>query len=253
MINSSLREKNEVIELERSKSDSILRSVMPPEIAERLKAGENVTERFECVSIVFADVVGFTQLSMKMPPEVMLALLHHIFRRFDAILEKYGGVRMRTMGDGYFGVIGAPTRYDNHGVRMAEAALEMQQSILIPDELSQYLPSNEHLQIRIGLHCGTVIAGLIGTERLQYDIYGDAVNTASRMESHGEAGKIHVSSDFVRELLMVNGELLVEEEATAISTSFTINNLPLTIIPRGEMEIKGKGRMNTYFLTGVTK
>ena len=224
-------------------TEQLLHNVLPPSIANRMIAGESlIAEKLENVSVLFADIVNFTTLSQRITAEELVAGLDRIFTSFDALAEKYGLEKIKTIGDAYMVVSGAPEPRADYAQAMAEMALEMLEAMKEFTSIS----TGEEIHIRIGIHSGEVVAGVIGKKKFAYDLWGDAVNTASRMESHGEAGKIHVSSDFVRELLMVNGELLVE--ATAISTSFTINNLPLTIIPRGEMEIKGKGMMKTYFL-----
>ena len=172
-------------------------------------------------------------------------------------------------------VAGAPVAQADHALRAARAAvmlLDRMQNLVVtfPDSYGDrsWIASIPEIQVRIGLHCGSAAAGVVGENKFAYDLWGDAVNTASRMESHGEPGKIHVSEEFLKKLfmernqwLMDNGEWLMEEAdnfssfttnnsplTTNNHSSFTINNLPLTIIPRGEMDIKGKGTMKTYFL-----
>ena len=132
-------------------------------------------------------------------------------------------------------VCGAPTTCEDHAERLAEAALEMQETITLPESIREYMPSGTKLGVRIGLHTGSVVAGVIGEERFVYDIYSDAVNTAARMESHGEENKIHVSNDFFRHLQ--------NRFAMTKNTSHGF-----VFEKRGEMEIKGKGLMRTYFV-----
>ncbi|MBS1537980.1 MAG: tetratricopeptide repeat protein [Bacteroidetes bacterium] len=210
----------------------LLHKTLPKSIADRVMLGETrIADHFENASILFADVVGFTEISSKMLPAAVLAFMNFIFEHFDSLAAKHGCERIKTIGDGYMAVCGAPVRYPNHSERLALMALEMMEDIKLPEEIREHLPAGTLFHLRIGLHCGEITAGLIGTGKLAYDIYGDAVNTAARMESHGEAGRIHVSEEF-RNVL--------------ISTS--LNELPIEFISRGEMEIKGKGIMKTYFL-----
>ncbi len=210
-------------------SMELLHRTLPNSIADRLMQGEeSIADHFHSASILFADVVGFTQLSVKLSPSTVLGFMNFIFERFDSIASKYECERIKTIGDGYMAVCGAPVANPHHVELIARMALEMMHDIRLPEDLAKSLPAGTRFRLRIGLHCGEVTAGLIGTGKLAYDIYGDAVNTASRMESHGEAGRIQVSSDFV-------------SAAEGTSLIFT---------PRGEMEIKGKGMMKTYFLEG---
>jgi class 3 adenylate cyclase/tetratricopeptide (TPR) repeat protein len=230
--NRQKNSQNKIIALEREKSDKLLLSVLPMSVAERLKAGEtHIADYYKSVSILFADVVGFTTISSQMPPAVVLSFMSFLFERFDMIAHKYGCERIKTIGDGYMAVCGAPIQLSNHSERLSCMALEMMEDIVLPQSIREHLPKETKFNLRIGLHSGEITAGVIGTEKLAYDIYGDAVNTASRMESHGEAGKIHVSEDFMQAVSSLdkgNGRLIFTE--------------------RGEMDIKGKGKMKTYFL-----
>ncbi len=207
-------------------TEELLHKTLPKSIADRVIQGETrIADHFDSASILFADVVGFTQLSANLPPAVVLGFMNFIFEYFDALADKYGCERIKTIGDGYMAVCGAPVRYPNHAERLTLMALDMLEDIELPQEIREHLPKGTELHLRIGLHCGEITAGLIGTGKLAYDIYGDAVNTASRMESHGEPGKIHVSEEFRN---TIGGEF--------------------TFIERGEMEIKGKGIMRTFYL-----
>ncbi|HRI31546.1 MAG TPA: adenylate/guanylate cyclase domain-containing protein, partial [Candidatus Kapabacteria bacterium] len=162
---------------------------------------------------------------------------------------KHSLEKIKTIGDSYMAACGVPEQRDDHAMRTVQFALDIQEMM----KNKTIGEKKNRISIRIGLHCGSAIAGIIGEKKFAYDLWGDAVNTAARMESHGEAGKIHVSEEFVRELLMMNGELSTEEKfSVAIPLSLTINHSLLTIIPRGEMEIKGKGMMKTYFLESVS-
>ena len=178
------------------------------------------------------DIVGFTKLSSLLPAEELIDLLDIVFTRFDAICKKHGLEKIKTIGDAYMAACGAPVRYDNHAERAANAAIEMLEHFTIDHEFS--VPVN--LRFRIGLHSGSVVAGIIGENKYSYDLWGDAVNTASRMESHGEAGKIHVSEEFMQAFVGLGSELSPSSPSS------------LRFVDRGEMEIKGKGMMKTYFL-----
>ncbi len=256
----SIREHRKVIELAKAKADAkhqateqLLHNVLPPSIANKMLDGTKlIAEKIPSVSVLFADIVNFTKLSQRITPEELVEGLDRIFSEFDALAEKYGLEKIKTIGDAYMVISGAPVQRIDHAEVMAHFALEMVESMKHFHSIS----TGEEIQLRIGIHSGEVVAGVIGKKKFAYDMWGDAVNTASRMESHGEPGKIHVSEEFLKKLLMErnqwlmdNGEWLIEE-ANDLS-SFTINNLPLTIIPRGELEIKGKGKMNTYFLEAM--
>ncbi|MBK9249543.1 MAG: tetratricopeptide repeat protein [Ignavibacteria bacterium] len=238
------REKTLAVERALSQATStILANILPQTITERLVKGEKkIANTHEHVSVLFIDIVGFTQLSAQLSAHELIDLLDLVFTRFDMICKKHGLEKIKTIGDAYMAVCGAPVSCDNHAERVALAALEMLEDFPIGRDFS----TNIDLGFRIGLHSGSVVAGIIGENKYSYDMWGDAVNTASRMESHGEKDKIHVSEEFMKKLLMVNGEWLIYDADNF--SSLTINHLPLTIIPRGEMHIKGKGMMKTYFL-----
>ncbi|MBI3260081.1 MAG: adenylate/guanylate cyclase domain-containing protein, partial [Ignavibacteriae bacterium] len=152
--------------------------------------------------------------------------LNYVFGEFDRIMKQHGCEKIKTIGDGYMAVAGAPIRCDDHAERIVSAAFEMVATTLLPEEIRQYLPKGTNFGVKIGVHTGSAIAGVFGNERFVYDVYSDAVNTAARMESHGEVGKIHVSEDLMKSL----------------------SDSSFRFIPRGEMNIKGKGAMKTYFL-----
>lgn len=257
------REKQLAIERARHEvTKQLLHNVLPPTIAHRMVAGENlIAEKLSQVTILFADIVNFTHLSQTVSPEELVQGLDRIFSEFDVLAEKYGLEKIKTIGDAYMVVAGAPEPRADHSQVMTQMAMDMLEA------MKQFTSSatGEQLQIRIGIHSGEVVAGVIGKKKFAYDLWGDAVNMAARMESHGEAGKIHVSEEFMRQLAMDNTQLVMSNEEwtvdnaqrttseslqhfTLSSSTLPIADSQLTFLARGEMEIKGKGTMRTYFL-----
>ena len=202
--------------------EKILHNILPAHIAERMVAGEKtIADSFEEVTVFFSDIVGFTALSQQVSAEKLVGLLNSIFSQFNQLARKHGLEKIKTMGDSYMAVAGAPIKQHNHAERAALFALD------VAEMMHEYrTQAGWQIAVRIGLHSGSVVAGIIGENKLAYDLWGDAVNTASRMESHGETGKIHVSESFVR----------------------SVGASSFHFVERGEMEIKGKGMMKTYFL-----
>ena len=220
------KEKTRAIQKARHEAtEQLLHNVLPPTVAEQMLMGNSrIAESFPEVSIFFSDIVGFTKLSQKVTAEELVDMLNSVFTEFDRLAAKHNLEKVKTIGDAYMAVCGAPIKNPHHAKNVSMFALDV-------CEVIQNLPPihGEKLRIRIGLHCGKVVAGVIGEKKFAYDLWGDTVNTASRMESHGEAGKIHVSVEFKH---------AVE----------TLHATSLQFIPRGEMDIKGKGMMKTYFL-----
>ncbi|MBK9249571.1 MAG: tetratricopeptide repeat protein [Ignavibacteria bacterium] len=205
--------------------EKILHNILPSQIADRMIEGEKtIADSHEHVSVFFSDIVGFTKLSQQVSAQELVGMLNGIFSQFDQLARKHGLEKIKTIGDAYMAVCGAPIPVANHAERTALFALEV--AVLMDNYTTD---SGDKVSIRIGLHTGSVVAGIIGENKFAYDMWGDAVNTASRMESHGEAGKIHVSQEFMH----------------ALSPSSPSS---LHFAERGEMEIKGKGKMKTYFL-----
>ena len=179
------------IQTERGKSEVLLLNVLPQPIAERLKQGEStIADSFTEVSVLFADVVDFTKLSARMPPAELVDLLNELFSAFDHLTEKHGLEKIKTIGDAYMVVGGLPHPRTDHAEAIAEMALDMQ------DEVARL--NAEHslwLQIRCGINSGPVVAGVVGTTKFIYDLWGDTVNTAARMESHGVGGRIQMTAE----------------------------------------------------------
>ncbi|MCW6037481.1 adenylate/guanylate cyclase domain-containing protein [Spirulina subsalsa FACHB-351] len=216
------KQAQELIRLEQEKSEQLLLNILPQSIATLLKQGNKIiAKEFEEVTILFADIVGFTQLSSQIPPEELVELLNRIFSCFDNLTEFYNLEKIKTIGDSYMVVGGLPTPRQDHAEAIAEMALAMQKSLNKID--CSYGP----LEMRMGINTGNVVAGVIGKKKFIYDLWGDAVNVASRMESHGVVGKIQVTEATYQRL---EGQYHFE--------------------PRGKVEIKGKGEMETYFLLG---
>jgi adenylate cyclase len=211
---------------EQAKSEGLLLNVLPASIAAILKEeNRTIAERFDSVTVLFADVAGSTPLAEQLGPVEMVDLLNAVFNYFDGVVQKYGLEKVRTMGDSYMIVSGAPTPRADHGPALARAALEMR---AFHDHV--FAPHAGLLQFRIGMNCGPAVAGIIGRTKFHYDVWGDTVNVASRMESHGLPGKIQIT-EALHELL---GDDFVYES-------------------RGEIDVKGKGRMTTWFLEDENK
>jgi len=208
---------------EQVRSENLLLNVLPKKIADRLRREPGtIAEAHKAVTILFADIVGFTPLTSQLNPVEMIELLNTIYSEFDALSEKYQVEKIRTIGDNYMVASGVPESNEAHARDMARMALEMQ---AFADKLS--IRDEHRIQFRIGIHSGPVIAGIVGRKKFQYDIWGDAVNTASRMESHGEAGQIQVSQATYE---LLKDEFIMEK--------------------RGTIDVKGKGQMTTWFLMG---
>ncbi|MEL6177954.1 MAG: adenylate/guanylate cyclase domain-containing protein, partial [Myxococcota bacterium] len=209
------------IEEERARTESLLLNIFPSEIALRLKSEQGeIADSFASVSVLFADIVGFTPLAQRLPPAEVVQLLNRLFTKFDALTVKYGVEKIKTIGDAYMAAAGLPVPRDDHAVVLARMALEMHKVMRL--ECIE-LPVN--LELRIGLHSGEVVAGVIGQRRFCYDLWGDTVNTAARMESHSLPGKIQITADT---------RALLEDK--------------FTVEERGSIEVKGKGTMKTHWL-----
>ena len=212
-------EKN--LSLEKAQSDRLLRAILPDDIATELRqTGSTPAIRHEDVSILFADIVGFTPLAASMPAEEVVALLAQVFKRFDHLIMECKVEKIKTIGDAYMVAGGVPKSSSDHAERLAQCACGM---LAIMKDFS--VESGHHLRIRIGLHRGPAVAGVIGTTKFTYDLWGETVNLASRLESSGEPGRIHVSDQF-REGL----EHILEFEE------------------RGEINLKGVGPTRTHWL-----
>ncbi|OKH15234.1 adenylate/guanylate cyclase domain-containing protein [[Limnothrix rosea] IAM M-220] len=212
---------NQELLFEQEKSNSLLLNILPPKIARQLKDGSKpVADGFGNVTILFADIVGFTKLSESYPPRELVDLLNEIFSAFDNLCESLRLEKIKTIGDAYMVAAGLPEPREDHAAAIAEMALAMQRELMKIN-----VAKNINITLRIGINSGPVVAGVIGKKKFIYDLWGDAVNTASRMESHGLPGQIQVTESTY--------ELLKNQ---------------YHFEPRGAIEIKGKGKMQTYFL-----
>ncbi|NEP85046.1 MAG: adenylate/guanylate cyclase domain-containing protein, partial [Okeania sp. SIO3B3] len=208
---------------EREKSDRLLLNILPKPIAERLKRGQGgIAENFPEVTILFADLVGFTAMTARIMPIELLALLNDVFIAFDELADKYQLEKIKTIGDSYMVAGGLPTRRKDHAEAVADMALDMLVAI---ERLSKQ--SIEPLNLRIGINTGPVVAGVIGSKKFSYDLWGDSVNLASRMEAKGIIGQIQVTED-----------------------TYNLLKDQYEFTERGPIEVKGKGEVMAYLLTG---
>jgi adenylate cyclase len=209
------------LRVEQEKSEGLLLNMLPVSIAERLKAAtQTIADHVDAASIVFADVVDFTPLAQTLPPAETVGILDRLFSEFDALVERHALEKIKTIGDAYMAAAGVPDPRPDHARAAALLGLEMRDMVATSS-------AAQGLRLRIGINSGPVVAGVIGTKRLVYDLWGDAVNTASRMESHGTAGEVQISR--------ATYELVKDE---------------FVCTPRGTIEVKGKGRMETWYLVG---
>jgi class 3 adenylate cyclase len=215
--------------------EKILHNILPINIADRILNQETfIADHFQSVSVLFMDLVGFTSLSSLIPPKQLVYLLDTIFTKADNIVERYGLEKIKTIGDGYLAVANVTTPLENHQKATALAALQLLEtmnkfSVNIPEELgdTNWTKDMKDIEIRIGIHTGEIVAGIIGKNKYTYDLWGDAVNVASRMESYSEAGRIHISEAFAKSI---------------------VQHAEFSLIPRGEITVKGKGTMKTFWL-----
>jgi len=213
---------------ERAKSDSLLLNVLPSSVADELKANDSVSPRhYESASVLFTDFVGFTQIAEGMRPEELIAELDECFSRFDAIARKHKLEKIKTIGDSYMAVGGVPAANSTHAVDAVLVALEIQR-FMIELAARKKKQNQPCWQLRLGIHTGPLVAGVIGREKFAYDVWGDTVNTASRLESSGVAGRINVSGTTYEQ---VNGFFDSEY--------------------RGKVSAKHKGEIDMYFVNAI--
>jgi adenylate cyclase len=222
------------INREKARSEELLLNILPAEVADELKAkGEAEAKHFDQATIIFTDFKGFTQLSEKVTPAELVAELNACFKAFDAIMGKYRIEKIKTIGDAYMAAGGLPDPQHGPPADVIRAALEMQ------DFMQQHKAEREasgkpFFEMRVGIHTGPVVAGIVGVKKFQFDIWGDTVNTARRMESSGEVGKVNISGATHE---------LVKDAWTPLGTK------AFTFIPRGKVQAKGKGELEMYFVS----
>ena len=209
------------LQLEKDKSEILLLHILPKSIVTRMRQGETaIADGFTEVTILFSDLVGFTRLASVMPPAQVVELLNHLFTEFDRLAFERGLEKIKTNGDAYMVAGGLPEPRDDHAVAVADMALHMLDVVAAAGSTL-----GQPLQVRIGMHSGAAVAGIIGKHKFIYDVWGDTVNTANRMESHGVPDRVQISAATFHR---VRGAFRCE--------------------PRGPQEVKGKGMMETYFL-----
>lgn len=210
------------------KSDNLLLNILPAQVADELKEqGESKAKRLDNVTVLFTDFKGFTQMSESLTPEELVAEIHHCFSEFDRIMGVHGVEKIKTIGDAYMAAAGVPSPSETHAEDVIKAAMDIREFMI---KRKQELERNGKLafEMRIGVHTGTVVAGIVGKKKFQYDIWGDTVNTAARMESSGEPGSINVS----------------EATYELVKNKFKFTS-------RGKVKAKGKGELEMYFVEGL--
>ena len=203
------------------KSETLLLNILPKEIAAILKnESRTIADHYEEASVLFADMVGFTPLSAQLPPVEMVELLNEAFSFFDSLLDKYDVEKIRTIGDSYMAVSGVPHRHTDHAQALVRMALEMREYIC-----GHTFLNGHRVSFRIGINSGSMIAGVIGRRKFVYDVWGDAVNVASRMESHGLGGAVQITQ-----------------------TTYDLIKDEFVCEPRGTVNVKGKGEMEVWLV-----
>jgi len=239
-------------EKEHQQHMAVLHSTLPKHIADRVARGEVVNDHFENASVIFLDIVGFTSISDRIPSGHVVHLLEQIFTTLDMVCERNDVVKIKTIGDSYMAVSFESV------VNAATCALDMIASldaleITMPPSLgdTSWTKGVGDIKVRIGIHCGPITAGVIGTARMQYDVWGDTVNVASRMESSGEAGRIHVSQVFAANLEEESRIKNQESNQESREVPLVTRHSSLVTIERGSFDIKGKGPITTYWLERI--
>ncbi len=220
-----LDEKNNLLAKEMQKSEDLLLNILPYEVSQELKAkGSADAKLINEVTVLFTDFKGFTKLSEQLSPQDLVAEINHCFSAFDNIMQKHGVEKIKTIGDAYMAAGGLPTPNGTHAMDVVNAAVEIQQ-FMASHKQEKDAEGKLAFEIRIGVHTGPVVAGIVGIKKFQYDIWGDTVNTASRMESSGEAGKVNISG-----------------------TTYALVKNAFACTYRGEIDAKNKGNMKMYFV-----
>ena len=210
------------LDAEKAESERLLLNILPEPVAQRLKTESGViADSYESASVLFADIVDFTPLSESLAAEEMVEWLNDVYSALDALVERHGVEKIRTIGDGYMVAAGVPFRREDHAPAITRLALDIRDHIEAMPPVRGHKPS-----LRIGINSGALVGGVIGTHKFQYDLWGDAVNIAARMESQGVPGRIQIT----------------EATRALLGDEFSCE-------PRGTIEVKGKGEMNTWFVS----
>jgi class 3 adenylate cyclase len=225
--NKFIQATKKIIEEEKQRSDNLLLNILPEETAQELKLNGSVkAKKFESITVLFTDFKGFTQYAESLSPEELVETVDFYFSKFDEIFTRYDLEKIKTVGDAYMCAGGLHYHKDDHALKMLQAAIEIQEFV---DEAIKNNPRNEtRFEIRIGINTGPVVAGVVGTKKFAYDIWGDTVNIASRMETNSEPGKINISHD-----------------------TYEIVKESIDCIYRGEIDVKNRGTMKMYFVNGL--
>lgn len=218
-----IAEQSAEIQREQEETERLLLNILPASVSRRLRSGESpIADSYSSVSVLFADIVGFTPLAAAMRPTEVIEFLSELFVSFDGLVEERGLEKIKTIGDAYMAVGGLPDPLEGHAVRVVDLGIEMIRALSARRD-------GPSLSLRIGVHSGPVAGGVIGRRRFAYDVWGDTVNLASRLEQQGVAGRVHVSE--------ATGALIAER---------------FTVQPRGPVELRGHGAMNTFFVVDAT-
>lgn len=221
-LEQEVKERTREIEEEKQKSDNLLHNILPEEVAYELKErGATTAQQYDHVTVLFTDFVNFTTAGERMSSQALVEELHNCFEAFDGIMDRYGIEKIKTIGDAYLAVCGLPTADKQHAEKVVNAAQEIRSFMV--DRYAKL--GDKTFEVRIGVHSGEVVAGIVGVKKFAYDIWGDTVNTAARMESKSEAGKINISQ-----------------------TTYELVHDKFTCTYRGELEAKGKGKLKMYYV-----
>ncbi|RRB07698.1 adenylate/guanylate cyclase domain-containing protein [Larkinella rosea] len=222
---NQLKAKNQQLAAEKKRSDELLLNILPSEIAEEImQNGKSIPQLFDLVTVLFIDIQNFTTHGEDMTPEALVNEIDFYFRSFDNIISKYRIEKIKTIGDAYLCAGGLPVPYGDNAREVVQAALEIR-AFMETIRLERIAVNNHYFDFRIGIHSGSVVAGIVGLKKFAYDIWGDTVNTAARMEQHGEVGKVNVSGTTYEH----------------IKDHFRCQH-------RGKIEAKNKGKIDMYFV-----
>jgi class 3 adenylate cyclase len=223
-----IQQQKEIIELEKDKSDKLLLNILPAEVADELKqTGKSAAKSFESVTVLFTDIKDFTKISEHQTPEKLVAEIDFCFRAFDDIMQKHGLEKIKTIGDAYMCAGGLPVKNETHTMDVVLAALEIKDFINQLKE-ERIKTNQSYFEVRIGISTGPVVAGIVGNKKFAYDIWGDTVNTASRMESASEIGKVNISG-----------------------TTYELIKDKFKCTYRGKIPAKNKGDVDMYFVESL--